>query len=224
MSTATTTTTTSTTTTEYSSDKDYKFSGTSVTEYYDKLLGQQVFTPYAVDLIGRFSHGQLRGDILELGCGTGRCTEEILKNCEGCEESLTSFPKDMTTVVATDVSADMLAFAALRLAGRGRGRGGGVHATAAATSAANTTTDTTADADVSAASTSAAANAETTTAAAAVPLPPIPAVSVCLRWEVVNECALPYPDSSFDAVICQFGFMFAEGEWEGLSMDMDMDI
>lgn len=29
-----------------------------------------------------------------------------------------------------------------------------------------------------------------------------------IRWQQADACALPFADSSFDAVICQFGFMF----------------
>lgn len=29
-----------------------------------------------------------------------------------------------------------------------------------------------------------------------------------VRWEQADACALPFPDNSFDAVVCQFGFMF----------------
>lgn len=29
-----------------------------------------------------------------------------------------------------------------------------------------------------------------------------------VRWQQADACALPFPDDSFDAIVCQFGFMF----------------
>lgn len=81
-------------------EDDYKFEG-NVPDYYDKLFGSQLFEPYAVDLVSHLSsHTASIGRVLELSCGTGRCTRQILAQIKG--------PLELT---ATDVSQEMLDFA-----------------------------------------------------------------------------------------------------------------
>mmetsp|Transcript_15265 Transcript_15265/g.22977 ORF Transcript_15265/g.22977 Transcript_15265/m.22977 type:complete len:288 (+) Transcript_15265:59-922(+) len=75
-----------------------KFDG-EVPRYYDELFGRQLFEPYAVDLISRIQLSSPPRMILELGCGTGICTKQIVS----------AFPQ--STVYATDISADMVNYA-----------------------------------------------------------------------------------------------------------------
>jgi len=75
-----------------------EFSG-SVPANYDKYLGPVLFEPYAVDLAARLPAGDgLR--VLELACGTGIVTRR-LRQALG----------ETGTVVATDVSEPMVAYA-----------------------------------------------------------------------------------------------------------------
>mmetsp|Transcript_2104 Transcript_2104/g.3982 ORF Transcript_2104/g.3982 Transcript_2104/m.3982 type:complete len:290 (-) Transcript_2104:58-927(-) len=79
---------------------EYKFSG-DVPDYYDRLFGSQVFEPYAKDLLSRVSDlNKPLVRILELGCGTGRCTEQILARID-----------DVKELIATDISQEMIEYA-----------------------------------------------------------------------------------------------------------------
>jgi len=74
------------------------FSG-SVPAYYDRYLAPLLFEPYAVELVTRVpKRDGLR--VLELACGTGVVTRHLRA----------ALP-DSATVVATDLSADMIAYA-----------------------------------------------------------------------------------------------------------------
>jgi SAM-dependent methyltransferase len=74
------------------------FSG-AVPEYYDRYLGPVLFESYAVELIPRLpQHDGLR--VLELACGTGIVTRHLRA----------ALP-DSATLVATDLSVDMIAHA-----------------------------------------------------------------------------------------------------------------
>jgi SAM-dependent methyltransferase len=74
------------------------FSG-PVPEYYDRHLGPVLFETYAVELIARVPQRDgLR--VLELACGTGIVTRRLRA----------ALP-DTATLVATDLSADMIAYA-----------------------------------------------------------------------------------------------------------------
>ena len=81
-------------------DKEFKFEG-SVPQYYDKLFGEQLFEPYAKDLVSRISNiSSELSHVLELGCGTGRCTRQVMTQINGLKE-----------FIVTDVSEEMLKFA-----------------------------------------------------------------------------------------------------------------
>ena len=77
------------------------FSG-SIPKMYDEILGPAYFIPYAIETAGRAKAFQPLS-ILEVACGTGIVTKELLKN----------IPKAIIT--ATDISADMLAIAKEKL-------------------------------------------------------------------------------------------------------------
>jgi SAM-dependent methyltransferase len=68
----------------------------SVPEYYEEFLGPFIFTPYAQDLSLRLQIGS-RARILELACGTGRLTRELLAVME-----------PGARLVATDLNQPML--------------------------------------------------------------------------------------------------------------------
>ena len=71
----------------------------SIPEHYDKYLGPMYFEPYAIDVPTRFdANGMER--VLEIGCGTGRVTRHL-------REAL----PDSCTLIASDISEDMLAYA-----------------------------------------------------------------------------------------------------------------
>ena len=77
--------------------------GGSVPDFYDGLLGQAYFGPQAAALAARVP-AEPGGDVLELACGTGRATRHIRKRLD---------PK--RRLVATDLSAPMLAYARSKL-------------------------------------------------------------------------------------------------------------
>lgn len=77
----------------------YEFKG-SVPEFYDALFGAQLFEPYARDLLSHIPDTFATRSVLELGCGTGRCTQQILVQLKGLVE-----------LTATDISQEMLNFA-----------------------------------------------------------------------------------------------------------------
>jgi SAM-dependent methyltransferase len=68
----------------------------AVPEYYEDFLGPLMFTPYAQDLAVRVQIGP-KARILELACGTGRLTRELLAVME-----------PGARLVATDLNAPML--------------------------------------------------------------------------------------------------------------------
>ncbi|HYK56203.1 MAG TPA: class I SAM-dependent methyltransferase [Flavisolibacter sp.] len=76
----------------------HAFAG-SVPANYDKYLGPLLFEPYALDMAGRLSNAKLQ-QVLELACGTGRVTKHLV-----------SLLTEDGQLLATDINADMLAFA-----------------------------------------------------------------------------------------------------------------
>ena len=74
------------------------FSG-SLPGFYDRYLGPVLFEPYAADLVSRLPAGD-RLRILEIACGTGVVTRR-LRSALG----------DTSTLVATDLSEPMVAYA-----------------------------------------------------------------------------------------------------------------
>lgn len=86
-------------------EDSYTFEG-SVPGYYDRLFGEQLFEPYAKDLLSRLSAETISKTtrVLELGCGTGRCTQQIITQMRR--------PLELT---ATDISGEMLTFAKKKL-------------------------------------------------------------------------------------------------------------
>lgn len=83
-------------------DWDCTFSG-SIPSFYDDNLGPEIFEPYATNLIAKI-HSSSPMNVLEIGCGTGRCTRHLI-----CHVG------DGSCVTATDVSPDMLSFAQTRV-------------------------------------------------------------------------------------------------------------
>lgn len=132
-------------------EDDYKFEG-SVPDYYDTLFGSQLFEPYAKDLLSHLPDTSRISSVLELGCGTGRCTREILTHIGG----------DLK-LTATDISQEMLDFAK-----------------------------------------KAVENTLVTT-------------NATIKWQIVDECDLPYEDNSYDLVVCQFGYMFGTDKEKAIS-------
>ncbi|HEV7622391.1 MAG TPA: class I SAM-dependent methyltransferase [Flavisolibacter sp.] len=70
------------------------FSGT-IPEYYDKNLGPVLFEPYAKDLVHRIKSKPRH--VLELACGTGRLTQQIINEIAS-----------VTEICAIDINRDML--------------------------------------------------------------------------------------------------------------------
>jgi SAM-dependent methyltransferase len=118
------------------SDRIADFDG-EIPRIYDDCLGPVLFDPYADDLSHRVAADGLK-DVLELACGTGILTRQLMNNLPLA-----------TRIVATDLSEDMLAYA--------RGKMG---------------------------------------------------PSNRVEWRQANAMDLPFPNGSFDAVVCQFGWMF----------------
>jgi ubiquinone/menaquinone biosynthesis C-methylase UbiE len=78
-----------------------RFAGSSIPETYERHLGPLFFEPYALDLVARLrpaGPGETR--ILELACGTGRVTRQLLAR----------LPSD-GSLVATDLNEAMLTVA-----------------------------------------------------------------------------------------------------------------
>src|SRR5688500_5275499 len=84
------------------SDTQQIFTG-SIPEHYDKYLGPMYFEPYAIDIAKKFDPAGLQ-KVLEIGCGTGRVTKHLR---DALPESC--------TLIASDISEDMLAFAKEKL-------------------------------------------------------------------------------------------------------------
>ena len=116
-------------------DQPTVFAG-STPGIYDRFLVPLIFEPYAEELARRLAErGPSR--VIEVAAGTGAVTRAL---AAGLPPS--------TAVVATDISAEMLAVASARGAAR-----------------------------------------------------PV-------EWRLADALALPFPDASFDAYVCQFGVMF----------------
>ncbi|GAC1417182.1 MAG: methyltransferase domain-containing protein [Flavisolibacter sp.] len=73
------------------------FSGT-IPEYYEKYLGPILFEPYALELVQEIDFAPK--DIIELACGTGQLTRQILRS-----KNL------IQSICATDVNEEMLRIA-----------------------------------------------------------------------------------------------------------------
>lgn len=83
------------------SETDHAFSG-SIPETYDRHLGAVLFEPYAQDMVKRLTD-RPAGPVLETACGTGILTQMLRAG----------LPPG-TAIVATDISASMLAYARAR--------------------------------------------------------------------------------------------------------------
>lgn len=109
----------------------------SIPECYDTFAGPAIFDRCAEDFVRRLPE-RIDGDVLEVACGTGLVTRRMRARLDpACR------------LVATDLSADMVAYARRRL-----GEPAGV------------------------------------------------------EWRDADAVALPFPDGSFGAVVCQLGIMF----------------
>lgn len=108
----------------------------AIPKAYDAYLGPLLFEPHADDLTRR-TVAAAPARILEIACGTGILTARL---CAALPEA---------TVVASDISEDMLAFAQAKIGDKPG-----------------------------------------------------------LTFGQADGSALPYPDDTFDAVVCQFGVMF----------------
>jgi ubiquinone/menaquinone biosynthesis C-methylase UbiE len=118
------------------SDRIANFDG-EIPRNYDDNLGPVLFDPYADDLSHRVAASGLQ-DVLEMACGTGILTRQLLKNLPPA-----------TRIVATDLSVDMVDYARRKLGPSER-----------------------------------------------------------VEWRHGDAMQLPFPNASFDAVVCQFGWMF----------------
>jgi ubiquinone/menaquinone biosynthesis C-methylase UbiE len=113
---------------------------------YDEVMGPLYFEAYAMATAGRV--GAWNPDsVLETACGTGRVTVHLRNRIS-----------KHATLTATDINADMLAFARNKLAGLEN-----------------------------------------------------------IQWREADAMQLPFPDRSFDAVVCQFGAMFFTDKLNGFS-------
>jgi ubiquinone/menaquinone biosynthesis C-methylase UbiE len=83
-------------------DRIASFDG-EIPQNYDHYLVPLLFDPYAADLANRVS-GQPLKDVLELACGTGILTRQLLKNVGPA-----------VRIVATDLSVDMVEYARRKL-------------------------------------------------------------------------------------------------------------
>ncbi len=113
----------------------------SIPDTYHRCLGPLLFEPYAKDLTARLRGVKLPPNphILELACGTGIVTRELLSALPSAH------------ITATDLNEAMLDIARKQLG---------------------------------------------------------PAADPRLRFQQADACKLPFPDRSFDIIICQYGVMF----------------
>jgi ubiquinone/menaquinone biosynthesis C-methylase UbiE len=81
-----------------------RFSG-SVVRHYDERLGPLFFEPYAIEVSSRIDPSKINA-ALELACGTGRVTRHLRNTLS-----------PGTTLIASDISEDMLAIAKEKLQG-----------------------------------------------------------------------------------------------------------
>jgi ubiquinone/menaquinone biosynthesis C-methylase UbiE len=79
--------------------------GGSIPEYYDRILGRAHFERYADDLVRRVPARPAR-DVLEVACGTGIVTRRLRQRID-----------PSLRLVATDLSAPMLEYAASKVQG-----------------------------------------------------------------------------------------------------------
>ncbi|HEX6320336.1 MAG TPA: methyltransferase domain-containing protein [Burkholderiales bacterium] len=77
----------------------------SVPEYYDSIMGPAQFEPFGADLVRRLP-ATLRGDVLEIACGTGLVTRLLRERLDGS-----------TGLVATDISKAMLDYGRAKVPG-----------------------------------------------------------------------------------------------------------
>ena len=118
---------------------DVTFDG-GIPERYDRHLGPALFDPYAADLAARVPASAVR--VLEVACGTGIVTRRLRERLGAAAR-----------ITATDLSPDMVRFAASRVAGDSVAGG-------------------------------------------------------AVEFRPADACSLPFPDATFDALVCQFGVMF----------------
>jgi ubiquinone/menaquinone biosynthesis C-methylase UbiE len=76
----------------------------SIPKIYDETLGPCYFEPYAIETARRVAACKPQ-KVLEIACGTGRVTNHLQKNLPNAE------------ILATDISADMMAVAEEKLSG-----------------------------------------------------------------------------------------------------------
>jgi ubiquinone/menaquinone biosynthesis C-methylase UbiE len=76
----------------------------SIPKIYDEILGPCYFEPFAIETARRVAACKPQ-KILEIACGTGRVTNRLQKNLPDAE------------IMATDISADMIAVAVEKLSG-----------------------------------------------------------------------------------------------------------
>jgi len=113
---------------------------------YDEVMGPLYFESYALATAEKVAAWNPES-VLETACGTGRVTVHLRQR----------IPED-ATLIATDVNAEMLAFARGKLAGLKD-----------------------------------------------------------IHWQEADAIQLPFPDQSFDVVVCQFGAMFFTDKLKGFS-------
>ncbi len=80
--------------------------GGSIPDYYDRILGRAHFERYADDLVRRVPAHPAGGALLEVACGTGIVTRRLRKRID-----------PSVRLVATDLSAAMLEYAANKVSG-----------------------------------------------------------------------------------------------------------
>lgn len=79
--------------------------GGSIPEYYDRITGEAQFEVFGADMARRLP-AKPPGDVLEVACGTGRVTRQLRERLD-----------PGVRLVATDISAAMLAYARSKHAG-----------------------------------------------------------------------------------------------------------